>query len=325
MHSTKRLPEMDLAEQMEARRPVSAWLMSLLLHAVLFVSLALTVHMVPRGVAVEPDRSVGIVLVHQQEGKREYFDPHADDAIQAQSAASAVSEALPTESEIPIDLSDALPGAEQLSGGLADSILDATQLTGNGRRRRGGVDGGISTEVFGVTGSGSKFVYVFDRSGSMDGYGGRPLKAAKLELTRSLGDLQPVHQFQIIFYNEKPKIFELRPGTPQLAWGDDQSKQAAGQFVRSIDANGSTKHLDALKLALGMRPDVIFFLTDAGEPQLAPPELDRVRRWNYGAMIHAIEFGSGPQTDRDNFLMRLARENGGQHAYVDVSRLRVLP
>lgn len=321
MTATQRSPGIDLAQRMEARRPVSAWLMSLVVHAALFVLLAVSIQIVPRGVAVEPDRSVGIVLVHQQEGKREYVDPAVTETAEDQSAASRVAEALPTTAEIPIELAD-LPGVHQLSGSFADSILDATQLTGDGIRRRGGRDGGTNTEVFGLTGSGSKFVYVFDRSGSMDGYGGRPLRAAKLELTRSLDDLEPVHQFQIIFYNEKPKIFQLRPGTPELAWGDEESKQAARQFVQGIEANGSTKHLDALKLALGMGPDVVFFLTDAGEPQLTPGELDRVRRWNRGAMIHTIEFGAGPRTARDNFLMGLARDNGGQHAYVDVSRLK---
>lgn len=31
--------------------------------------------------------------------------------------------------------------------------------------------------------------------------------AAQTELISSLDDLQRVHQFQIIFYNEKPKVF----------------------------------------------------------------------------------------------------------------------
>jgi len=325
MHSTDQLPEMALAEQMQARRPVSAWLMSLLVHAGLFVTLALTLKMVPRGVAVEPDRSVGIVLVHQQEGKREYFDSPLDDATEQQPTAATFSSALPTDSEVPVDLSDALPGVEQLAGGLADSILDATKLTGDGSPRRGGIQGGTSTKVFGITGTGSKFVYVFDRSGSMDGYGGRPLQAAKLELSRSLDDLQRVHQFQIIFYNDKPRIFEPRPGKPELVWGDDEGKQLAKQFVERITASGGTNHLDALKLALGMRPDVVFFLTDADEPRLTSTDLANIRRWNYRTAIHTIEFGFGPTDRRDNFLRRLARQNGGQHAYVDISRLRNLP
>jgi len=91
--------------------------------------------------------------------------------------------------------------------------------------------------------------------------------------------------------------------------------------VTGIVANGGTRHLEALQLALKMRPDVIFFLTDADEPQLTAAELARIQRWNYGTTIHAIEFAYGPQSSADNFLIRLARQNGGQHAYVDLSRL----
>src|SRR6476620_2566458 len=53
--------------------------------------------------------------------------------------------------------------------------------------------GDISTQIFGVTGKGTSFVYVFDRSLSMKG---APLAAAKRELLDSLGHLQRVHQFQ---------------------------------------------------------------------------------------------------------------------------------
>ena len=41
----------------------------------------------------------------------------------------------------------------------------------------------------------------------------------------------------------------------------------------------------------------------------------------FAAAKAAGEFGYGPQTDEDNFLVRLARQNGGQHQYVDVSQL----
>src|SRR5262245_17102357 len=68
--------------------------------------------------------------------------------------------------------------------------------------RRGG-----ETQVFGVTGRGRKFVYVFDRSLSMQG---APLAAAKRELIASLGRLEDGQQFQIIFYNEKPRMMPAR-------------------------------------------------------------------------------------------------------------------
>ena len=315
---------LELANEMQSRRPVSAWMMSSLVHAALFVLLGITWKVMPRGAAIESDRNVGIVLVHEQQGKREYVDPHANDQSQdAASSAAAIANAMPNANEAPSDLSQALPGAANVvSGGNSESLLDATDLTGDGTPRRGGMNEGTSTEVFGITGVGTDFVYVFDRSGSMDNFGGRPLLAAKTELLRSLDDLDTVHQFQIIFYNEKPKIFTL-DGRAELFWGETENKMRAQDFVNRIRADGGTEHLGALRRALKMGPDVVFFLTDADQPKLTFGELKQVRRWNRGSTIHAIEFGAGPPLLGDNFLKKLARQNGGQHAYVDVRALRV--
>ena len=76
-----------------------------------------------------------------------------------------------------------------------------------------------------------------------------------------------------------------------------------------------------LLMALALRPDIVYFLTDADEPQLSAEELAEIGRANKGTQIHAIEFGFGPESGDNNFLKRLARQNGGQHAYVDISKL----
>jgi hypothetical protein len=74
-------------------------------------------------------------------------------------------------------------------------------------------------------------------------------------------------------------------------------------------------------LALRFSPDVIFFLTDADQPALSPAQLLRIRRLNAGrAAINTIEFGLGPAVGRENFLTRLAQENGGQYVYINISR-----
>ncbi len=209
------------------------------------------------------------------------------------------------------DLGDALPSAD---GFARDAPRGGGKIGANQTR----------TSVFGAEGTGSKFLYVFDRSASMDGYQGRPLAAAKSELIASLQDLEQVHQFQIIFYNERPSVFNpFRPEPPRMLFGDSATKRLAQNYVRGVVASGGTQHLDALKLAIGMRPDVIFFLTDAAEPQLSPSQLDEIRKRNAnaGVTINAIEFGAGPSQASLNFLVRLARQNGGQHVYVDVTRL----
>ncbi len=65
---------------------------------------------------------------------------------------------------------------------------------------------------------------------------------------------------------------------------------------------------------------MIFWLTDADEPKLNRAELARINRLAAGITIHAIEFGSGPQPEADNFLVQIAQQNGGTHQYVDITK-----
>jgi hypothetical protein len=179
--------------------------------------------------------------------------------------------------------------------------------------------------VFGVSGSGSRFVYVFDRSDSMNGYGGKPLRAAKSELIRSIQSLTDRQRFQIIFYNDKPTPLKVANAPLQLMSGGTSSAVRAERYIQSIRAFGGTEHNGALKLALRMSPDVIFFLTDARIPRLSQTQLAEIRRRadQAGTTIHAIEFGSEPLAPRNSFLRELAAQNNGQYQYVDVRGLTV--
>jgi hypothetical protein len=178
--------------------------------------------------------------------------------------------------------------------------------------------GSTSTQIFGVTGQGTSFVYVFDRSLSMEG---APLAAAKRELLASLSTLKHVHQFQIIFYNEQPKILPA----PQMLFADENGLRQAESFVGSITAAGGTDHLQALKLAMRLRPDVIFLLTDADEPPLTPKQLTDIHQ-NNTAIINVIEFkySTAPgksSTPKRSFLHQLADQNRGQYKSIDTASL----
>lgn len=223
-----------------------------------------------------------------------------------------------------IDLAGVLPAASPMlgTGGLEGGEVGTARGSATAARSGTGLRGGYArTGVFGIQGEGQKFVYVFDRSGSMDGHGGAPLAAAKRELLASLQDLGDVNQFQIIFYNEHPRIFTPTGVPGRLVWGNDQNKNSATRFVQSITADGATEHEEALSLALRMAPDVIFFLTDADEPKLTPEQMSRLERLNRGSSINTIEFGYGPSLESNNFLVQLARRNNGKHVYVDVAKL----
>jgi uncharacterized protein with von Willebrand factor type A (vWA) domain len=180
--------------------------------------------------------------------------------------------------------------------------------------------GKARTSLFGVVGEGYKFVYVFDRSGSMGGKGRESLKAVKAELFRSLKDLDSVHQFQIIFYNERPSIFNPSGAPGRLAFATEENKQRAIRFIDSIAAGGGTDHEQALRLAIRLQPNVIFLLTDADDPKLSPAQLEKIQRMAGGIVINAIEFGPGPKPEGASFLADLARQNGGGYVYIDISK-----
>jgi uncharacterized protein YegL len=173
--------------------------------------------------------------------------------------------------------------------------------------------------MFGAEGKGRKFMYVFDRSGSMEG---APLRAAKAELIRSLEALGDLHQFNILFYSGDYRLW--RSGK-RLVFATPTEKNNAVQFIESVTAEGGTRHFEPLLEAIAHHPDVIFFLTD-GEAQddLTAVQLRSIERANStGTKINVIQFGSGGLTDPPSrSLQQLAEQNDGQYHYTNVKALQ---
>ncbi len=304
---------------------VPAWLVSLLLHMLAVVLLGYRYAPPQKGTAAVRQTQLLASLESPQRETRPFDD--ADETASApavQVAAHAPASLAEVFDTPPLDPGTALPSAETAvvpDGDRFGKATGAAGMTQGGPGRLGNVGSMARTSVYGVVGEGETFVYVFDRSGSMGGGGDSPLAAAKAQLLASLEDLGQTHRFQIIFYNQDPTIMNIPPAGGSLVFATDQNKLLARRFVESIKATGGTEHESALTMALKLRPDVIFFLTDADEPVMTPVQLERIARRNGGrTSIHTIEFGVGPPARRDNFLRRLAQENAGQYVYVDVTR-----
>jgi hypothetical protein len=305
-------------------RLLPAWLFSIVFHFCTIVLLGLAVQQAPRGAAEEPGRSAGIVLKRTSaEGDLYEGEEQQDDnpAATDDRARPDILSALPSETA-GANLGDDLPklptpGPGATRGG---GQPDAGQFTsGGGRRGSPGGGGDARVSVFGVEGTGSKFVYVFDRSSSMEG---PPLAAAKRQLIESLESLESVHQFHIIFFSTQTRSFDITGGGRRIAFATDRNKQLAANFVGGITADGGTDRLAALREAIGFSPDVIFFLTDADDPMSAS-ELAEIARTNRRsrAAICVIEFGRRATPPGSNFLTQIARESGGQYGYVNAAAL----
>ncbi len=335
--ATSSMPTMnaEFAEMVPPERTRSALLMSVILHVTLLTALGLIWSQTPRGTDASVDRPVGIALVHRLPDRdryqaiKEVIEPQQEVTDDMATSSAASSAAPPADLSPPLDLPGVLESMQSTPKPVSgDGLAGQSDLSGDAFSRGTGTQSAsdsaeATTMVFGVSGSGSRFVYVFDRSDSMNGFGGKPLRAAKSELIRSLRTLTNRQSFQLIFYNDKPKAFQLSGVPDQLFSGEKSYVNLAENYIRSISAFGGTEHESALKMALRMSPDVIFFLTDARIPRLSSSELREIRNLAdaSGATIHTIEFGADSAAPTDTFLRDLAAQNRGQYQYVDIRSL----
>ncbi len=300
---------------------------STLFHVTAFVTLGALWTTVPHGTGSQGDRPVGIAVIQQVEGGEAYFLPESGASnLGASESVSATSAGLPNSQSQPINTDNLLEGLLPNESSLSGKASDATGGLGlgEGGPRIGGSRNipKVKTSVFGIEGEGTRFIYVFDRSDSMNDFGGLPLVTAKSELVQSLQSLGNSHQFQIIFYNESQHPFGSLNRGSNLLSGDDRTKTQATSFVRSMSAQGSTKHIPALKLAITMGPDVIFFLTDADLPLPSVREREEVveRCARAGITIHAIQFGVGSSQGASDWIADLATQTSGKFRYIDVTQ-----
>ncbi|WP_428305244.1 VWA domain-containing protein [Lacipirellula sp.] len=188
------------------------------------------------------------------------------------------------------------------------------------------------TSMFGLAGEGGDFVYVFDRSDSMNYVYTleaddaimttvTPLEAAKNELSRSLGDLKADCRFQVVFYNDSAVAFgnssELFAATPS-------NITRVREFINNMAAEMGTNHLSGLEQAIKTKPQVIFVLTDAEEKD--DPSFEVIRALALQCKrakikINIVHFCS--QARSDSTLRQLARLTKGQHRFITLRELAI--
>ncbi len=201
---------------------------------------------------------------------------------------------------------------------------------------RHGDESGIGTVIdrtsfFGLAGEGGKFVYVLDRSDSMNAVLMQysegtivgtivPLEAAKTELKRSLSTLSDSSQFQIVFYNHAVEFFGAGEEDSKMYQATPQNKKLAFNYINRTPGLGSTDHRIALDAGVAFEPDVIFLLTDA-QPHndLSPDVVMRVIKYckRYHIQINVVHFSDTPRPD--STMIWMAEGTGGKHVFLDLT------
>ncbi|MCA8994230.1 MAG: hypothetical protein KDA69_18680 [Planctomycetaceae bacterium] len=322
---------------------VPSWVLSLIIHAI-FITILIVVSQMPScrgdfgGDGGESFRKVGIRQRGEQNKASEVeAEQPSEEQLPTISSPVVTTSAIPDQPPIPLPLpaiqSPSMPllGAgppPQFDATQFSSVIQPSQIVSGGAPPSGGPNDGSDTNAtsfLGVSDRGRSFVYIIDRSSSMEDDG--RLRAAKMELLSSLQQLDESQQFQIIFYNAKFTVLQPRSDKFNLFFGTDAQRLQVVEQLREIRPEGGTLHFPAVMRALKFRPDVIFLLTD-GDPTsaLTPSEQEEIRIENGGGThIHCIEFGKGSvsvngrSAKEGNFLDKLAQKNGGQYVYRDVT------
>lgn len=237
----------------------------------------------------------------------EVRDPAAD---------ALLSEILPKST--PTDAAQrALPGPQTTGLGV---------LPGPGTGGAGGAGGGSGsgvgrgigpgTEFFGAREHAVSFAYVIDCSGSMATR--NALDVAKRELLSSLGQLPPDARFAVVFYNLRATVFSDPLGHRGLMAATRVNKERARSQLDAVVPDGGTDHMIALRAALAVHPEVIFFLTDAD--LMTNSDVSEILTEVGKTRVQSIEFGRGADLGGSAPLRRLAAATGGSYRYLDVGR-----
>jgi hypothetical protein len=174
----------------------------------------------------------------------------------------------------------------------------------------------VGTSFFQVGTQARSVVYVLDRSVSM-GLNGT-LDIVKRELLSSLSKLPADARFQVVFYNRQVEPLRIGADSGLHPVNADMVARL-NRELSELRAEGGTEHLPALRAALALQPDAIYFLTDAGD--LGPDTVRAVTQLNRGnTPIHVIELVRSRQWQAAaSPLYKLAQTNRGAYQALAVT------
>jgi hypothetical protein len=190
---------------------------------------------------------------------------------------------------------------------------------------------GSGTDYFGTVAYGFRFVYILDKSTSMNqgrsGQAGTSSRfdRARYELLRSVDKLAPYQSFYVILFSTTTRcMFDDESPSPATIPATRENKQRLRQWLEAADVGGGTDPREALVVALSIAPDAIFLLSDGDfnsvsgrkSPLFAgTPEAEQlVQQIHRGyTPIHTFAY---EDPDSKRRMEALAEITGGEYKYI---------
>lgn len=214
--------------------------------------------------------------------------------------ASSTSDAAPEEM-----LENAVPpGIDEESASANDSGLAVGDDNGDSRFS---ISAPGETTFFGIRGTGRRFTYVVDCSGSMQG---EPLSRATKELIASIEKLPSHVEFQIIFFDDLVNVY------PENGYLDASAatRRSATSFISGVVGGGGTNVKLGMQQAFSgqKKPDTVFLLTDGSFEGDTPGFIKSLNKGRK-VRINTVAFVSN---SGEVLLKSIAEENRGDYRFV---------
>ena len=184
--------------------------------------------------------------------------------------------------------------------------------SGSGEAIGSGEGTGTPSRFFEADSQARRIVYVVDASGSMrqphPGEHRTRLGRVKAELVRSIQSLSHDQRFFIVFFNDEAWPM---PGRLMIPGGDHPANRRYLSWATATIAGGQTDPEPALRGALSLDPDTIFFLTDG---TFKPATVATILKANTDRVpIHTIALGDAKA---EPLLRPLAEHSGGSYLFI---------
>lgn len=301
------------AERWRRNSSLAGLAISLFVHTLLLLILALSWLDRPAGAGSEDEEAVELAVISRQE-------------LSELLSGSLGPARLIVEDQGPTlsldDLTSAAPIADLAPVATDPGALAAVTGAGSGDSRSGGpmdslLSAGNQARFFGIEARGNRFAYVIDVSGSMEGERAKSMKTA---LIASIENLSDEASFAIILYNDRAVALT---GDGWVRSGD-ASRATSRQRIAAISVGGGTNPAPAFELTQALKPppDAIYFMTDGefipdAEALLLSTVTRMMRSGDSRLPIHGISFVT---RGAEKFMRRLAAMTRGSYTFVEGPR-----
>lgn len=147
------------------------------------------------------------------------------------------------------------------SGAISEAFAAASAVGSQSDNPQANPGYGEGASFFGVYAPGQRFVFVIDSSKSM--LQGTRWPTLRRELIRAIKTLSPDQQFFVISFDAgMHPMFDLYPPKSEFLTPTDQSIYRLNAWLSQIRHGSNTLPASSIGLALKLKPDAIFLLSD---------------------------------------------------------------